>query len=240
MKLPNGFFAPLLIIIIAVLLVGGVLIYKNSSQISPASVTSDIKTQSWCHTFNTDLKEGDGVETYSDSVASDLVALHTVLAPNGDTFPNENGEDTVIFTKDLANAVQKFQEKYSDEILTPRGLSHGTGQLDALTRKKLNELYGCSSQPLKYNIDISVMPMSGPAPLFVDFNIYPAERNGFYSFEFGDGVSNKVLPQCKSSVCRLNALHTYVNPGTYNVQIYYHPVSSDSSILLGTQKVVAN
>jgi peptidoglycan hydrolase-like protein with peptidoglycan-binding domain len=38
-------------------------------------------------------------------------------------------------------AVTVFQELYADEILKPQGLSKGTGIVDNLTRKKLNELF---------------------------------------------------------------------------------------------------
>ncbi len=39
-------------------------------------------------------------------------------------------------------AVISFQEKYAPEILAPQGFTRGTGIVDELTLKKLNELYG--------------------------------------------------------------------------------------------------
>ena len=41
-----------------------------------------------------------------------------------------------------ATAVVLFQEKYGDDILSPAGLSGGTGFVGPATLKKLNELYG--------------------------------------------------------------------------------------------------
>jgi len=37
-------------------------------------------------------------------------------------------------------AVIRFQEKYKEEILEPLGLTHGTGFVGPMTRKKINQL----------------------------------------------------------------------------------------------------
>ncbi len=53
------------------------------------------------------------------------------------------------YDETLASAVVGLQEKYTTDILTPNGLSHGTGYFGNSTRAKVNSLYGCgaSTQP---------------------------------------------------------------------------------------------
>jgi hypothetical protein len=86
-----------------------------------ASLTGGTPTGStgaWCHTFNTNISAG--------SSGSEADALAESLKREG------------------SPSVTSFQEKYKDEILTPNGLTHGTGYVGVSTRKKLNQLYGCS------------------------------------------------------------------------------------------------
>ncbi len=47
------------------------------------------------------------------------------------------------FGKTTRAAVKAFQEKYMDDVLAPFGLSKGTGIPGAITRMKLQALYGC-------------------------------------------------------------------------------------------------
>ena len=81
-----------------------------------------------------DLKSGDrGYE---------VELLQTWLKQDRDVYPR--GLVTGYFGGLSKQAVTLFQEKYASEILTPQGLSKGTGEVDFYTRIKLNELYGKS------------------------------------------------------------------------------------------------
>jgi hypothetical protein len=90
------------------------------------------KPVTWCHDFNVNLKIGDS--------GSEVEALQTALEKEGfDVSKDPKG----YFGEYTASAVVGFQEKYKDEILSPWGLTHGTGFVGRTTRAKLNKLYGC-------------------------------------------------------------------------------------------------
>ncbi len=100
----------------------------------------------FCFTFNTDLKIGDR--------GSGTGYLHKALEREGFSIPDsekpqKDGEtiNDSFFGEATASRVSAFQEKYRSEILTPAGLSNGTGYLGARTRAKLNQLYGCNQTP---------------------------------------------------------------------------------------------
>jgi peptide/nickel transport system substrate-binding protein len=74
----------------------------------------------------------------SGSRGSEVTALQTCLAKDPDIYPN--GQVSGYFGQQTKEAVIKFQEKYAADILTPAGLTKGTGSVGKDTRSKLNEI----------------------------------------------------------------------------------------------------
>lgn len=66
-----------------------------------------------------------------------LNAIGFTIAASG---PGSPGSETSFFGGLTKLAVIKFQEAYKSEILTPNGLSKGTGYFGPSTRKKVNQL----------------------------------------------------------------------------------------------------
>jgi hypothetical protein len=84
------------------------------------------------YVFNQDLYYG----MSNDSVRN----LQTVLETDSTVYPE--GLVTGYFGPLTEAAVVRFQEKYREDILTPLGLSAGTGYVGSSTRAKLNALFG--------------------------------------------------------------------------------------------------
>ncbi len=71
------------------------------------------------------------------SKSADVKTLQELLLKEG-VYPS--GLVTGFFGELTRSAVIRFQEKYAAEILTPAGLTRGTGVVGSSTRKKVNEL----------------------------------------------------------------------------------------------------
>jgi len=95
--------------------------------------------------FKTDLKPG--------SRGEEVKKLQACLAKNPEIYPE--GEINGFFGQKTKEAVIRFQEKYSKDILEPWGFKEGTGLVSETTRKKLNEICGQVPEetlPLKFSL----------------------------------------------------------------------------------------
>lgn len=106
---------------------------QTTNLVTPTIVAQPV----FCYTWTTNLKIGDrGVGV--DALVKALIKEGLITnVSEGQVL----GED---FNEKLAAAIVGFQQKYASEILTPNGLSYGTGYVGPSTRAKLNSLYGCT------------------------------------------------------------------------------------------------
>ncbi len=71
-------------------------------------------------------------------------ALQDFLVSQGFAVPDSERSQST-YGEGTASAVTGFQEKFAAQILTPAGLSHGTGFVGPATRAELNTLIGCTT-----------------------------------------------------------------------------------------------
>jgi hypothetical protein len=137
----------------------------------------------WCYTFNSNLSIG--------MTGNAITALQTALQKDGESV-TVNG----TFDDQTASAVTAFQEKYQSQILSPYGLSYGTGYAGKSTRAELNSLFGCTSNnPVTPPIVITpIVPTSSPigvaCPMVVPYCPY-----GGHSVVESNGCSQEVCNQ---------------------------------------------
>jgi len=94
------------------------------------------------------------------SQGDEVKELQRCLAKDPEVYPE--GEVTGYFGSKTEKAVNNFQEKYKEDILTPIGLTKGTGDVKAMTREKLNEICfetGEDLFPLKFTLTTVEQPV---------------------------------------------------------------------------------
>lgn len=106
-----------------------------------AQFNQQTQSQQWCYTFNNYLIAG--------STGKDVTMLQQALGKDGQTISDYSARNDGTFTEGTAAAVVKFQGKY--------GITQ-TGTVGPITRSKLNELYGCKSQPIACTMEAKLCP----------------------------------------------------------------------------------
>lgn len=124
--------------------------------------TAQDSTSSTAYCFNNNMGESRPISS------SDANALATILTEQGFW---TSGTPITTYDDAVASAVSGFQEKYASAILTPNGLSYGTGYVGASTRTELNVLANCGSsstpsQPVQCPAGYTCTPINqNPAPV---------------------------------------------------------------------------
>jgi hypothetical protein len=160
----------------------------------------------------------------------DVVELQKVLNRHPDTEILGNaggspGKETPNFGALTKNAVIRFQNKYKNDILTPSGLSAGTGFVGEATRRKLSQL-SLISGPTS-SIEPSKPATNPPSPLVFapNYKAQPQEKIDIYQkdkvFEnFQDSISNEVnLALSQKRAPNLSMINTFNPASAGNVAI---------------------
>lgn len=107
--------------------------------------SADTKTGACPYVWTQNLKIG--------TIGDDVLKLQQYLNSFPDTQITQTGagspgKETRKYGARTAKAITKFQEKYKDDILSPAGLTKGTGIVLGQTRAKLNALCVATSAPV--------------------------------------------------------------------------------------------
>ncbi len=93
------------------------------------------------------------------SQGAEVKELQKCLSKDTEIYPE--GKITGYFGSQTKAAIIRFQEKYKEDVLTPFGLTNGTGDVKSKTREKLNEV--CFERPEeKLSLEFSLYTVDQP------------------------------------------------------------------------------
>jgi len=135
------------------------------------AIESTASSTVWCYSFENSFRLGD--------TGDDVKALQTALENEGLFSVDKTG----YFGPLTFEAVVKFQEKYQKEILTPFGLTQGTGYVGRTTKAQLNTLYACKEEviapgetPVAVPEETVDEPPAGPTLIPPEAIVEPSEE----------------------------------------------------------------
>jgi hypothetical protein len=215
----KNFIAGLAIVAMLPLAASAATVDELQAQINAlmAQLTAAKPTTSCAYTFTKTLKQG-----ISDAEVMNLqkmlnADMATQVAAYG---VGSAGNETMYFGMATKAAVKKYQEKYASDILTPNGLSMGTGMVGASTRAKLNMACMMTSATTPTSTVTPVTGLSGGAGSI---------STAVYS---SDTEDNMVTGEAKNVVgWKVQADGSDVNVSHVKVKITYDGTSDASNIL---------
>jgi len=180
----------------------------------PTFLPSPSPTPNACYNFSRNLGIG--------ATGDDVVRLINILSSEG-VLPFRANTYNGGYDESIASAVSAFQQKYASEILTPSGLTSGTGYVGKATRAKLNQLCGLSNSNNTVAGSPVISSVSGPAFLnigqmgtWVVGASDPQSAELRYSIDWGD--ETMMLPVSSRTLLTASFTHSYIRSGTYTAK----------------------
>lgn len=157
-------------------------------------------TAATASSFPRNLKLGD----YGEDVLLLQKTLNKELRPGiAATGPGSPGNETMFFGTRTRDAVARFQEKYTAEVLSPVGLVRGTGFVGSLTRAKMLALLA-KTAPAQVTATIPSSAPTAPAsaqqpsnPNLVNLDIF---IEGMAKIQRGNGVEESKIEEIKNYI----------------------------------------
>lgn len=148
------------------------------------------------------------------SRGQDVIELQTFLITQGDL---ATGNNTGYFGNLTRAAVRKFQCREMS-VCSGSEATSGYGAVGPRTRAKIASVCGAGGGAVSVNF--TAHPMSGVAPLAVQFSIRNLPLVGtdsgiWYSVDFGDGTQQTLDRWPTDQIQQ----HTYANVGTHNAKL---------------------